>query len=100
MAAPPDEVDPAAVVPLAGFHGNGWHLGDHAVLLPEGTTHRTLLAARLDDLLFAKPAEGAARRFDNGCDALVHTNVQVGLPLSKREQAAAMVAVPALLDMW
>ncbi len=64
MAAPPDEVDPAAVVPLAGFHGTGWHLGDHAVLLPEGSTHRTLLAARLDDLLSAKPTEGTASCFN------------------------------------
>ena len=53
-------MDPTAVVPLAGFDGAAWHLGDHAVLLPEGTTSRTLLAARIDDLLSSKPDAGVA----------------------------------------
>ena len=73
MAAPPDEVDPAAVVPLAGQASLTWHLGDHAVLLPEGTTHATLLAARLDDLLSAKSAEGAAWLVNTG--AQMHSQV-------------------------
>ena len=91
MAAPPDEVDPAAVVPLAGVHGGtAWHLGDHAVLLPEGTSHRTLLAARLDDLLSSKPAEGTA---DVRLVAVHghHAPLQTVSLLLEREQAAALL---------
>ena len=31
VQAPPEEVEPAAVVPLIAFDALSWHLGDHAV---------------------------------------------------------------------
>ena len=48
LAEPPEEMPPGQLIPLPSFKAGAWHLGDRAVLVPEGQSYESLLEQQVE----------------------------------------------------